>query len=183
MARGVGVVLAVLLPVVVSGCGGSASLAPSSRADPAVGDAIRPSFAQFTDIPMPDGATMDLDRTLILGSQGSWVGRLVLGVRTNAGALFDFYRSEMLKFGWQELTAVQSETSVLAYRNGARIASISIQAGTLAAPFSPSKVNFLVSPAGSQGGPMGMPSSMGMPPAGDEVPRAAPLGAPVYRGR
>ena len=45
-------------------------------------------------------------------------------------------------YGWISITAVQSETSVLTYEKGSRVATIQIEQGTL----SGSKISVTVSP-------------------------------------
>ena len=89
------------------------------------------AFATFTDIPMPGGMEMDLERTLILGSQESWIGRLVLNTTNPANEMFDFYQREMLNFGWSEITTVRAEVSVLTYARGDRVATLQIHRGSL----------------------------------------------------
>jgi hypothetical protein len=38
-----------------------------------------PRFTQFTDIPIPANAKVDLDNLLVLGTEDGWIGRLALG--------------------------------------------------------------------------------------------------------
>ena len=90
----------------------------STKVDPASSpsEQAKAAFAQFTDLPIPEGAEMDLEKTLILGSQESWIGRLVLETGQSAPELFDFYQLEMTRFGWSEVTAVRADISVLTYQ-------------------------------------------------------------------
>ncbi|MCK5296102.1 MAG: hypothetical protein KAJ75_04365 [Alphaproteobacteria bacterium] len=107
-------------------------------------DTPPPAFAQFTDIPIPDKAIMDLDKTLLLGSSNAWIGRLVFSAPYNTSGMFDFYMSEMTKFGWHEITVVRSESSVMTFKLDARIATIQLNnVGSNA-----SRVSFTVSPEG-----------------------------------
>ncbi len=93
-----------------------------------------PSFSQFSDVPVPEGAHMDVDRTLLLGQGENWVGRLVLNVRWNgSAALWDFYKSQMPKYGWQEIASVRATTSVMTWQRGSRVATIQIDDTTLGA--------------------------------------------------
>lgn len=90
---------------------------------------------------------MDLRGTLVLGGADTWVGRLAMSTRKGPSDIFDFYHSEMPKFGWQEVTAVRSAISVLTYRRGVRIATVQIQGATLGT----SEVDVTVAPEVSQG--------------------------------
>jgi hypothetical protein len=141
-----------------AGCGPSAPLAASSRPDqPGADNVAAPSFAQFSDIPVPSGADMDLERSLVLGERESWIGRLVMTVPGSAGKAYDFYAAEMPKFGWVPITMVRGETSVLTYSHGERIATVQISDRTIGG----AAVSLTVSPRGRpamQGGPEAPPS-------------------------
>lgn len=105
------------------------------------GKTLPPVFNQFSDIPIPERSEMDLKRSLIFGNQQWWTGRLVFSSPYASGGLFDFFMSEMPKFGWQEITVVRSKISVLTFRQGNRIATIQITGS------SSSEVEFTVSPS------------------------------------
>jgi len=54
---------------------------PGSRPQDAAsqnGETETPRFTQFTDIPIPANAKVDLDNLLVLGSEDGWIGRLAL---------------------------------------------------------------------------------------------------------
>nr|ADI22971.1 hypothetical protein [uncultured nuHF2 cluster bacterium HF0500_39O04] len=89
------------------------------------------SFSQFQDVPIPIGAEMDLDRTVILGARESWIGRLTLETSHNSVKLFNFFKQKTPEFGWQEITSIRSATSVLTYSQTNRVLTIQIIAKTL----------------------------------------------------
>ena len=142
--------IVVLAALGTSACDKSARLLESTRTTDADGIS-QPNFAQFSDIPVPAGADMDLERSLVLGEQDSWIGRLVMAVGTNPGKTFDFYFGEMPRFGWFPVTTVRAETSVLTYARGGRIATIQVWGRTLAG----STVSMTVSPKGQVNGGSG----------------------------
>lgn len=121
-------------------------------------------FAQFPDIAVPAGAKMDVERSLVLGARDDWIGRLSMTASGNTSESYDFFQREMPKFGWQEITTVRSEVSVLTYSRSGRIATIQIRNRTLGG----SAVDITVSPRGR-------PSATPMPasPAGavESLPR------------
>ena len=53
--------------------------------------------------------------------------QLVLDTGYNHSAMFDFYKGEMPKFGWEEITAVRTNQSVMAYTREERVATIQIE--------------------------------------------------------
>lgn len=101
------------------------SLAPSSaRSD---GSPAAPSFSQFSDIPIPTKANMDVDQSLLLGHGESWVGRLVYTTGGGTGAIYDLYKADMPGFGWQEITSVRASISVQTWQRADRIATVQIR--------------------------------------------------------
>ena len=69
---------------------------------------------------------MDMEHTIILGSQDTWTGRVYLQVEMSVNKLFEFYKLEMPGFGWQQVTSVRATISVLTYQLGKRVATVQI---------------------------------------------------------
>ena len=84
------------------------------------------SFAKFKDIAIPDGAVMDMENTVIFGSDDEWFGRLAIKPRLSHAETFDFFRYEMPNLSWKEITNVRSTSSVLSYEKDQRILTIQI---------------------------------------------------------
>ena len=117
--------------IFLGGCGSGLGVKPKPTNK---GEASKPgqaSFSQFQDIPIPIGAEMDLDRTVILGARESWIGRLTLETSHNSIKLFNFFKKSTPEFGWQEITSIRSATSVLTYSQTTRVLTIQIIAKTL----------------------------------------------------
>jgi hypothetical protein len=89
------------------------------------------AFQPITDVPIPDGARLDSGRSLVLGGQDNWTGRLVFKVGESSADAFARYHQEMPRFGWRLITSVQAESSVLTFSQGERIATIQIEGRTL----------------------------------------------------
>lgn len=124
---------------VLSGCVHSESM---YRSESEGGNGSSPSFAQFSDIPIPEKATMDLKQSLLLGGSSAWIGRLVFSAPYTMNGMFDFYMSEMPKFGWKEVTVVRSKISVLSFTNNSRVATIQLESDIV----NGTVVSFTVSP-------------------------------------
>lgn len=139
--------LLVLAALGVAGCDRSTRLTESTRPSQS-GVVGEPSFGQFSDVPVPAGADMDLERSLVLGEQDSWIGRLVMDIGLNPSKAYDFYFEEMPRFGWTPVTTVRAETSVLTYARGGRVATIQIRGRTITG----STVSMTVSPKGQVSG-------------------------------
>jgi len=105
---------------------------------------VAPSFAQFTDLPMPENSRMDLENTWVLGSEENWTGRLVLAAGSNPILMYDFYQREMPKFGWAKVTTVRGNMITLVYDRESRVATIRISPNGSSA----SVVDVLIAPKG-----------------------------------
>ena len=103
------------VPLMSSGVSGSEGLPPEQL-----------SFAKFKDIPIPDGAVMDMENTVIFGSDDEWFGRLSLIPNLSHAETFDFFRYEMPNLNWKEITNVRSTSSVLSYEKENRVVTIQI---------------------------------------------------------
>ena len=100
------------------------------------------TFSQFSDIPIPEGATMNLDKTSIFGRENDWLGKMTFSAPYNVGGVFDFYMSEMPKFGWNEITSVRGTNSVLTYSRDSRVALIQLEPSV----FEGTNITFTMSP-------------------------------------
>ena len=153
-------VFALLVSLALGACSGQMSsiVSPDGSKD----DGKTPSqasFARFPDLPMPVKAELDMAKTLVFGSNDSWIGRLVISSSHTSNDMFDFYKQEMSGFDWQEITSVRSDTSVMTYIRDERVATIQITRATL----SGAKVTITVSPKGAEEFPV--PSTDASPTA------------------
>ncbi len=117
--------------IFLGGCGSGMGVKPMPMNK---GEASKPgqaSFSQFQDIPIPIGAEMNLNRTVILGAPERWIGRLTLETNHNPVKLFNFFKQSTPEFGWQEVTSIRSATSFLTYTQTTRVLTIQITSKTL----------------------------------------------------
>lgn len=142
---------AVLVPVLFAAACENTEPLTASRSSESKGGVAQPSFAQFSDVPVPGGARMDLERSLVLGERDAWIGRLVMSIDSSPSRTYDFYFSEMPRFGWTPVTTVRAGTSVLTYTRGARVATIQISGRTLGG----AEISMTVSPKGAPVGASG----------------------------
>lgn len=148
--------LAAALLLAACSSGGS-----SSGSSDSTGGAAPPSFNQFTDIPIPENAHLDVGKSLLLGTGDNWVGRLDYTLRwTNAPAMFDFYKAQMPTYKWQEISSVRADISVMTYRRGDRIATVQIEETTIGA-----EVIITMGPANGSSGGASQDNQMQPPPA------------------
>ena len=131
----------------LAACDSGLRLAATSAPIAAEGESDA-AFQPITDVPIPEGARLDSECSLVLGGQDNWTGRLVFNIGESSAEAFARYHQEMPRFGWRLITSVQAETSVLAFSKGARIATIQIEGRTL----SGATVAITMSPRHQDGG-------------------------------
>ncbi|MEX0695545.1 MAG: hypothetical protein WD075_13935 [Rhodospirillales bacterium] len=138
-----GLALGMAALLVVSGCVETAQLQGGGLAgDTAKGAQANASI--FPDIPIPEGATMIVDKTLVVGTD-NWFGQLALTASQGPVTMFDFYRNRLPQFGWNEITSVRAPTSVLTYDREDRIMQMQITSTALRG----SEILITVSPRGT----------------------------------
>ena len=137
--------------------GKGVAMAPSEPSvnEKGIPQTVQPAFAQFQDIPIPEGVKMNMDRTIILGENNAWIGRLVIDSQLSKAQLFDFFKYRTGQFGWQEITSVRASISVLSYSKANRIMTITFQSQALIG----TRVDITMSPKGMPIGPMPMTNS------------------------
>lgn len=169
------IALPLVAALALAGCASSTSLPASSSSasdQPA-------NFQLVTDIPIPSGASMDNDRSLILSDRDRWIGRVVMAVGSSANEVTAFYQAQMPNFGWQPLMSVTSEISVMTYTRGDRVANVQVERRTVYGTL----VSVTVAPRQSETGTGGTggayePSPRPSPSGGI---RAEPLAPPSSR--
>lgn len=146
----------------LSGCSETATLQGGglSQGQAASGAGASANATVFPDIPIPDNAKMVVDKTLVVGTE-NWFGQLALEASSGPVAIFDFYRTRLPQFGWQEITSVRAPVSVLTFDRGDRILQMQISSTTLRG----SSILITVSPRGTPNNTSGAPSSSGLSPA------------------
>lgn len=82
---------------------------------------------QINDISLPPEAKLDAANTLMIGSGDRWFGRVAIKTTTSAVQVFNHFHSGMPALGWRLLSALQSNTSLLVFQRGERIAMIQIE--------------------------------------------------------
>jgi hypothetical protein len=139
----------------LSACTQTAQLQGGGMSSTGNTSGAQPNASIFPDIPIPAGANMIVDKTLVVGTD-NWFGQLALSASENPVAMFDFYRNRLPQFGWNEITSVRAPTSVLTYDRDDRIMQMQITSSTLRG----SEILITVSPrgtpaprSGSMGGP------------------------------
>ncbi|MDI9331680.1 MAG: hypothetical protein QM527_10295 [Alphaproteobacteria bacterium] len=82
-----------------------------------------------TATPIPPGAEVNTNQSLILGQGDQWVGRMVLDVGRDADIAYKFFYEIYPNRGWTLITAVRGEASLLVFSNAERSLSVEVKSG------------------------------------------------------
>ena len=78
-------------------------------------------------MPIPPGAKIIADQSLIIGSGDAWVGRLNMDVGRDVAAAYKYFLDAFQGQGWTLQSAVRSKTSLLVFTHAGRSATIEFQ--------------------------------------------------------
>lgn len=115
--------LAVTVLLLTGGCANQSLI----QGPKGVSNAESAKFEPIHDIPIPAGATLDNDRSLILSNEKEWTGRVVLKADPSMPKLFAYYEKQMRNLGWHPVASIMGDTGVLTFVQGARAATVQIK--------------------------------------------------------
>ncbi len=95
------------------------------------GDKPPASFEGGPATPIPSGAALKPALSLILGQGDQWVGRMVLDVGRDADIAYKFFYETYPARGWNLITAVRGEVSLLVFANAERSLTVEVRQGNL----------------------------------------------------
>ncbi len=86
---------------------------------------VPPSDASLLgSMPMPQGAKIRADQSVIIGSGDSWVGRVTIDVGRDVTAAYKYFLDGFQAQGWALQSAVRSKNSLLVFTRSGRSATI-----------------------------------------------------------
>jgi len=94
------------------------------------------------DVPLPQGAVIKQQDTLVMGAGNTWMGRLSLSVSGEPQSVFAWFRDNMPGAGWTLTSSSFSRLSLLTFTKAERTATIQIQGSS----FSGNEVLITVAP-------------------------------------
>lgn len=95
------------------------------------------------DVPLPQGAVIKQQDTLVMGSGSTWMGRLSLSVSGEPQSVFAWFRDSMPGAGWTLTSSSFSKLSLLTFTKAERMATVQMQSGN----FGGNEVLITVAPA------------------------------------
>ena len=103
-----------------------------------------PSAKQLAgDMPIPPGATVRPQESLVMGSGNRWMGRISLNVPDDPQNVFAYFRDGLPGSGWALTSSSYSKLSLLTFNKGDRVATVQLQVSN----FGVNEVTITVTPA------------------------------------
>lgn len=78
------------------------------------------------DMPLPQGAKISNDQSMILGGGSQWTGRIVISTSQGPTDTFTFFRDQFPRAGWTGISSIKSKTSILVFAKGDRTLTVEI---------------------------------------------------------
>lgn len=108
--------------------GGCATLTGSTDTDGEDFEKIQKQL--LGDLPIPRGARLSNDQSLILGGGNSWAGRIVMSVAETPTETFSFFRDRYPAAGWVLMSSTKAKNSILVFIKQDRTATVEIAEGS-----------------------------------------------------
>lgn len=134
--------LAVVSSALVMGCSG-VNLAGGVQAEKSPPPPEATASQLAGDFPLPPGAKVRPQDTLVMGTGNRWTGRIGMEVAGDAQNAFTYFRDNLPRAGWALNSSSFSKLSVLTFNKADRVATVQIQAST----FGGNQVSITVTPA------------------------------------
>jgi hypothetical protein len=88
----------------------------------------KPGFSNITDIPLPQSATLDSEKSMVLGGNNTWTGHLVYDTDQPNTLITDFTNKKMLEDSWSKISELRGKDTILSYVKDERLATFRISA-------------------------------------------------------
>lgn len=86
------------------------------------------------DMPVPNGAQIQNENTLIIGKGVGWVGRVNLSAQQSSNEVYNFFLTDLPKAGWSVISATKSKTSIMVATKDDRTCTVEVSDGSFTGP-------------------------------------------------
>jgi hypothetical protein len=86
------------------------------------------------EMPLPQGARILGQDSLIIGRGDNWVGRVQVAGLQGATDIYAFFQSEYPKAGWTTVAATKAKVSILVFTKGDRTVTVEVSDGPFSGP-------------------------------------------------
>ena len=86
------------------------------------------------DMPIPNGARINNENTMIIGKGAGWVGRVYLSGLQSPNEIYAFFLTDFPKAGWAIVSATKAKTSIVVFIKDDRTCTIEVSEGSFTGP-------------------------------------------------
>ena len=86
------------------------------------------------DMPVPNGARINNENTMIIGRGVGWVGRVYLDGLQSPNEIYSFFLTDFPKAGWTTVSATKAKTSIVVFTKEDRTCTIEVSEGSFTGP-------------------------------------------------
>ena len=86
----------------------------------------KPGFSNITDVPIPQSAHMNLNKSMVMGGGNSWTGHLVYETNRPQAEVIDFMNENMQQADWTKISESRAKDTVITFMKEKRVATIRI---------------------------------------------------------
>lgn len=98
-------------------------------------DVSNQSIAELLgDMPIPNGARINNENTMIIGKGAGWVGRVYLAGLQSPNEIYAFFLTDFPKAGWTIVSATKAKTSIVVFIKDDRTCTIEVSEGSFTGP-------------------------------------------------
>ena len=85
-----------------------------------------PGFSNVTDVPVPESARIEQDKTMIMGSNDHWTGHFVYSTKQPSTYVIDFINTQMQNLGWKKISVLRGSETNFTFTRKDRVANVKI---------------------------------------------------------
>ena len=124
---------AILSVAGLAGCANTTSKTTSVGAGVALDGQVQNPLQLLGQLPLPPGALIRVDQSLIIGAGDNWVGRVVLDVGRDFDAAYRFFLETYPANGWTVVSSVRGKNSFMVMTRQERTATFEMVDGGMLA--------------------------------------------------
>ena len=86
----------------------------------------KPGFANITDVPIPESAKIDINKSMVMGGGDAWTGHLVYTTKRSHVEVIDFVTRNMLARRWSKVSELRGIETVITFMKNHRVATVRV---------------------------------------------------------
>lgn len=107
-------------------CAATVSFSSCSTSPMKVSQQSKPGFSNIQDVPLPQSANIDMNKSMVMGGGNSWTGHLAYDTKESQAEVVDFINTHMQRDDWTKLSELRGKETVISFMKDKRIATVRV---------------------------------------------------------